>query len=38
MRRAGVEGAKAALAGAGLEPSARELLELVADGVVERYA
>jgi geranylgeranyl pyrophosphate synthase len=36
--RSRVEAAKAALAGSGLEPERRELLTLVADGVVERYA
>jgi geranylgeranyl pyrophosphate synthase len=36
--RARVERAKAALTQTGLSPAQRELLELVADGVVERYA
>jgi geranylgeranyl pyrophosphate synthase len=36
--RARVEAAKDALDGAGLDPQRRELLSLVADGVVERYA
>ena len=36
--RARVERAKQELQGAPLEPGRRELLELVADGVVERYA
>jgi geranylgeranyl pyrophosphate synthase len=33
-----VERAKRALVGSGLDPERRQLLELVADGVVERYA
>jgi geranylgeranyl pyrophosphate synthase len=36
--RARVEAARSALAGAQLDPERRELLDLVADGVVERYA
>lgn len=36
--RARVDGAKQALNGAGLEDDQRRLLELVADGVVERYS
>ncbi len=36
--RAEVAGAKSELAGSGLEPERRRLLDLVADGVVERYA
>jgi uncharacterized membrane protein len=36
--RGRVETAKRALATAGLSPDQRHLLELVADGVVERYS
>jgi geranylgeranyl pyrophosphate synthase len=36
--RAGIERAKGALAGDAFDPSDRELLGLVADGVVERYS
>ena len=36
--RAGIESAKARLADAAFSPEERDLLALIADGVVERYS